>query len=67
MKKRLRFKCLERYGLVPAIPVKSVFCCNVNRRSGGEPSTASVDTDFDPAPNVKVFIATLVMYRAFTL
>lgn len=52
-----------------ADPVKSAFCSIVNsRRLGEEPSTAlSVDTDFEPAPNVKVLSATLFLYRAFPL
>jgi hypothetical protein len=60
---------LKIYELVPDDPVTSAFWSIMNsRRLGEDPNTAlSIDTDFEPAPNVKVLSATLVMYRAFTL
>jgi hypothetical protein len=62
----IEVECLKY--LLFAEPVKYAFRSILkSRRFGMVPSTAlSIDTDFEPAPEVNVLSATLAMKRAFT-
>ena len=47
-------------------PVKSTVLSMVKRRLGKVPSIAfSIESDFEPTPNVKVLRANVVMYYQF--